>query len=44
MFNVHSSCISNMKTLKTIVTRESVSSKYRAEPESRKSNVNGILN
>ena len=44
MFHVHSSCISNMKTLKAISNQRSVSSKYRVEPESKKSNVNDVLN
>ena len=39
MFHVHSSRVSNMKNIKG-----SVSSKYRAEAESKKSNVNDILN
>ena len=43
MFHVHSSCISNIKTLKAI-SRQRVSSKYRVEPESIKSNDNDILN
>ena len=37
MFLAHSSCTSNM-------TKASVSSKYRVEPESIKSNDNDILN
>ena len=43
MFHVHSSCRSNMKTLKAIYNQR-VSSKYRVEPESIKSNDNDILN
>ena len=42
MFHVHSSCISNVKN--QYLTKESVSGKYRVEPESKKSNVNDILN
>ena len=42
MFHVHSSCVSTMKTLKTL-SNQSVSSKYRVEPESKKSNVNDVL-
>ena len=33
-----------MKTLKAISNQRSVSKKYRVEPESKKSNVNDILN
>ena len=42
MFNVYSSYISNMKNIKG-KAKGSVSSKYRVEPESKKSNANGIL-
>ena len=45
MFHVHSSCISNMKNIKgNILTKASVSCKYRVEPESIKRNDNNILN
>ena len=43
MFHVHSSCISKRKILKAI-SNQRVSSKYRVEPESIKSNDNDILN
>ena len=42
MFHVHSFCISNMK--RQYLTEANVSSKYRVEPESIKSNDNDILN
>ena len=43
MFHVHSSWISNMKRLK-LISNQIVSSKYRVEPGSIKSNGNDILN
>ena len=43
MFHAHSSCISVWKTLQAI-SNQRVSSKYRTEPESIKSNDNDILN
>ena len=36
--------MSNMKNKRQYLTKESVSSKYRVEPESKKSNINGVLN
>ena len=42
MFHAHSSSISNMKNKGNI--KANVSSKYRVEPESIKSNDNDILN
>ena len=42
MFHVHSSCISNLKNIRQYLAKGSVSSKYRVEPESKKSNVNDI--
>ena len=46
MFHVHSSCISNTKNIKgdRYLTKASVSSKYRVELGSIKSNDNDILN
>ena len=45
MFHAHSSCISNMKNIKgQYITKESVSSKCRVDPESKKSNFNDALN
>ena len=45
MFHVLSSCIANMKNIKgNILSKGSVSSKYRVGPESKRSNVNDILN
>ena len=45
MFHVHSSCVSNMKNIKRqYLTKADVSSKYRVEPESIKSNDIDILN
>ena len=45
MFHVYPSCISNMKNIsRQYLIKESVSSKYRVEPGSKKSNVNDILN
>ena len=43
MFHVHSSCIS-CKTLKAISNQVSVNSRYRDEPESKKSNGIDIPN
>ena len=37
MFHVHSSCTSNMKNIKGNLTKASVSSRHRVEPESIKS-------
>ena len=36
--------MSNMKNKRQYLTIESVSSKYRVEPKSKKSNINGVLN
>ena len=46
MFHVYSSCISNMKNIieRQYLTKESVSCKYRVEPESKNSNVDDIFN
>ena len=48
MFHVHSSCISNMKNFKgnmsIYLTKANVSSKYRVESQSIKSNDNDLLN
>ena len=45
MFHVHSSCISNLKKhSRQYLTKESAISKYRVEPESKKSIVNDLLN
>ena len=41
MIHVHFSCISNMKN--KAISNKRVSSKYRGEPESIKSNDNDIL-
>ena len=41
MFHVHSSCIPNIKNINgKYLNKESVSSKYRNEPEIKKRNVN----
>ena len=44
MFHVHSSCISNMKNIKGNIWLKGESVVNRVEPESKKSNVNDILN
>ena len=43
MFHAHSSCTYCEKHLRQYLTKVSISSKYRVEPESVKSNDNDIL-